>query len=94
MSQRCCSLASLAGPGGEREAEKSGHHVLVVLTASTPTNSSVVPSILLNGLEIPRNQANYSFACGMRWFLASDKGILMRLLHFIKNGLSHLGLES
>lgn len=38
MSQPCCSLASLAGPGGEREAEKLviRKEVLVVLTASMP----------------------------------------------------------
>lgn len=58
MSQPCCSLASLAGPGGEREAEKLviRKEVLVVLTASNdveppPTPFSVLPSILLHGLD-------------------------------------------
>lgn len=55
MSQPCCSLASLAGPGGEREAEKLviRKEVLVVLTASKPppTPFSVLPSILLHGLD-------------------------------------------
>ena len=69
--------------------------VLVVPTASThpQLHSSVFPSILLYGLD-SKEPSRLHLCLQEVNILASDKGILMSLLHFISDGLSHLGLES
>lgn len=71
--------------------------VLVVLTASTQPpqlHSSVFPLYPATQARFQGTKQTTSLPGGGKDSGASDKGILMSLLHFISDGLSHVGLES